>query len=200
MASMNRRDHYSKPKLFQCACGRVTFVLRQTSKKSCDISKNCQMFFSDVTTKTIKVHTFRPSDMTTRNIWHAITKTQSHYDKKKWQGRVWKEMYKQKLLWFYFEWWLLFSWQTLKCSPNNYLTNTWWNPLFNFLERNVQTSVPCSYSWPITWPPACLKNPCKKYSMVQSTREEWQDPDTAAVLPDNPPKWYSFIQFCWTGT
>lgn len=89
-----------------------------------------------------------------------------------------------------------FSWQILKCSPNNYLTNTWWNPLFNFLERNVQTAIPCSYSWPITWPPACLKNPCKKYSMVQSTREEWCDPDASAVLPDNPLKWYLFILMC----
>ncbi|XP_016124875.1 phosphatidylcholine:ceramide cholinephosphotransferase 2 isoform X2 [Sinocyclocheilus grahami] len=62
--------------------------------------------------------------------------------------------------------------QTLKCSPNNYLTHTWWNPVFNFFERNVQTHVPCSFCWPITWPPACLKNPCKKYSMVQSGREE----------------------------
>uniref|UniRef100_A0A8C2J771 Sphingomyelin synthase 2a n=1 Tax=Cyprinus carpio TaxID=7962 RepID=A0A8C2J771_CYPCA len=62
--------------------------------------------------------------------------------------------------------------QTLKCSPNNYLTHTWWNPVFNFFERNVQTQVPCSFCWPITWPPACLKNPCKKYSMVQSGREE----------------------------
>ncbi|XP_073800987.1 phosphatidylcholine:ceramide cholinephosphotransferase 2 isoform X2 [Danio rerio] len=62
--------------------------------------------------------------------------------------------------------------QTLKCSPNNYLTHTWWNPVFNLFERNVQTHVPCSFCWPITWPPACLKNPCKKYSMVQSGREE----------------------------
>ncbi|XP_062334234.1 phosphatidylcholine:ceramide cholinephosphotransferase 2 [Osmerus eperlanus] len=62
--------------------------------------------------------------------------------------------------------------QALRCSPNNYLTHTWWNPVFNFFERNVQTQVPCSYSWPVSWPPACLKNPCKKYSMVQSTREE----------------------------
>ncbi|XP_062243686.1 phosphatidylcholine:ceramide cholinephosphotransferase 2 [Platichthys flesus] len=74
-----------------------------------------------------------------------------------------------RLFWWYHT---MANLQTVKCLPNNYLTNTWWNPVFNFLERNVQTSVPCSYSWPITWPPACLKNPCKKYSMVQSTREE----------------------------
>ncbi|XP_076831376.1 phosphatidylcholine:ceramide cholinephosphotransferase 2 [Brachyhypopomus gauderio] len=62
--------------------------------------------------------------------------------------------------------------QALKCSPGSYLTHTWWNPIFNFMERNVQTQVPCSYCWPVTWPPACLKNPCKKYTMVQSAREE----------------------------
>ncbi|XP_012708184.2 phosphatidylcholine:ceramide cholinephosphotransferase 2 [Fundulus heteroclitus] len=74
-----------------------------------------------------------------------------------------------RLFWWYHT---MANLQILKCSPNNYLTNTWWNPLFNFFERNVQTSVPCSYSWPITWASACLKNPCKKYSMVQSSREE----------------------------
>lgn len=61
-----------------------------------------------------------------------------------------------------------------ECSPNNYFTNTWWNPLFNFMERNVNTPVPRVYGWPISWAPACLKTPCKKYSMVQSTRDEWQ--------------------------
>ncbi|XP_017293175.1 phosphatidylcholine:ceramide cholinephosphotransferase 2 [Kryptolebias marmoratus] len=74
-----------------------------------------------------------------------------------------------RLFWWYHT---MANLQTLKCSPDNYLTNTWWNPLFNLFERNVQTSVSCSYGWPITWPPACLKSPCKKYSMVQSTREE----------------------------
>lgn len=62
--------------------------------------------------------------------------------------------------------------QALKCSSDNYLTHTWWNPIFNFLERNVQSQVPCSFCWPLIWPPACLKNPCKRYSMVQSVREE----------------------------
>lgn len=74
-----------------------------------------------------------------------------------------------RLFWWYHT---MTSLQTLKCFPNNYLQNTWWNPVFNFMERNVQTAVPCSYSWPITWPPTCLKSPCKKYSMVQSIREE----------------------------
>ncbi|KAM9819884.1 phosphatidylcholine:ceramide cholinephosphotransferase 2 [Syngnathus typhle] len=59
-----------------------------------------------------------------------------------------------------------------QCSPHNYLSNPFWNPLFNFMERNVKTHVPCVYGWPISWAPACLKNPCKKYSMVQSTRDE----------------------------
>uniref|UniRef100_A0A3B5LN36 Sphingomyelin synthase 2a n=1 Tax=Xiphophorus couchianus TaxID=32473 RepID=A0A3B5LN36_9TELE len=74
-----------------------------------------------------------------------------------------------RLFWWYHT---MANLQTLKCSPNNYLTNTWWNPVFNFFERNVQTSVPCSYTWPISWASSCLKNPCKAYSMVQSSREE----------------------------
>ncbi|XP_061626766.1 phosphatidylcholine:ceramide cholinephosphotransferase 2 [Phyllopteryx taeniolatus] len=59
-----------------------------------------------------------------------------------------------------------------QCTHNNYLSNAWWNPLFNFMEQNVNTPVPCAYGWPISWAPACLKNPCKKYSVVQSTRDE----------------------------
>ncbi|XP_071025070.1 phosphatidylcholine:ceramide cholinephosphotransferase 2 [Oncorhynchus clarkii lewisi] len=74
-----------------------------------------------------------------------------------------------RLFWWYHT---MANVQALRCSPNNYLTNTWWNPVFNFFERNVQTQVPCSFCWPITWPPACLKNSCKKYSAVQSLREE----------------------------
>ncbi|XP_061889604.1 phosphatidylcholine:ceramide cholinephosphotransferase 2 [Entelurus aequoreus] len=59
-----------------------------------------------------------------------------------------------------------------QCCPNKYLTSAWWNPLFNLMERNVHTPVPCVYGWPVSWAPACLKNPCKKYSIVQSTRDE----------------------------
>ncbi|XP_035988052.1 phosphatidylcholine:ceramide cholinephosphotransferase 2-like [Fundulus heteroclitus] len=36
----------------------------------------------------------------------------------------------------------------LRGSPNNYLSRVWWNPVFNFLERNVQTTVPLVYLSP----------------------------------------------------
>ncbi|XP_057700014.1 phosphatidylcholine:ceramide cholinephosphotransferase 2 [Corythoichthys intestinalis] len=72
-----------------------------------------------------------------------------------------------RLFWFYHS-----LTTQCQCSPNNYLTKTWWNPLFNFMERNVKKPVPREYGWPKSWAPACLKNPCKKYSMVQSTRDE----------------------------
>ncbi|KAG7458674.1 hypothetical protein MATL_G00223150 [Megalops atlanticus] len=74
-----------------------------------------------------------------------------------------------RLFWWYHT---MANVQALRGCPNNYLTNTWWNPVFNFFERNVQTQVPCVFCWPITWPPACFKNSCKRYSMVQSIREE----------------------------
>ncbi|XP_062387270.1 phosphatidylcholine:ceramide cholinephosphotransferase 2 [Sardina pilchardus] len=61
--------------------------------------------------------------------------------------------------------------QALRSSPNNYLTHTWWNPVFNFFERNVQTQVPCCFCSPITCPPTCF-NRCKKYSAVQSISED----------------------------
>ncbi|XP_051518414.1 phosphatidylcholine:ceramide cholinephosphotransferase 2 [Myxocyprinus asiaticus] len=55
-------------------------------------------------------------------------------------------------------------------SSNNYLNRTWWNPAFNFLEKNVKTTVPCTFSCPVSLP-AAFKNTCKSYSKVQSTRD-----------------------------
>ncbi|KAG8134477.1 hypothetical protein E2320_007585 [Naja naja] len=57
-------------------------------------------------------------------------------------------------------------------SQTNFLSRAWWYPIFNFFEKNVQGSVPCSFSWPITWPPGCFKSSCKKYSRVQKTGED----------------------------
>ncbi|KAK7129462.1 hypothetical protein R3I94_017617 [Phoxinus phoxinus] len=62
--------------------------------------------------------------------------------------------------------------QALRGSPYNYLNRTWWSLVFNFLEKNVRTTVPCTFSWPLSLPPACFKNPCKSYSKVQCTRDE----------------------------
>ncbi|KAI7794641.1 hypothetical protein IRJ41_020511, partial [Triplophysa rosa] len=62
--------------------------------------------------------------------------------------------------------------QTLRASPRNYLNRTWWNFAFNFLEKNVKTTVPCTFSWPVSIPSVCFKNPCRSYSKVQSTRDE----------------------------
>ncbi|XP_051865090.1 phosphatidylcholine:ceramide cholinephosphotransferase 2 isoform X2 [Pristis pectinata] len=57
---------------------------------------------------------------------------------------------------------------TLKTrSQTNQFSNVWWFQAFLFLEKNVQTSVPCSYVWPLSWPPSCLKLPCWRYSRVQ---------------------------------
>ncbi|KAG9344128.1 hypothetical protein JZ751_012610 [Albula glossodonta] len=95
-----------------------------------------------------------------------------------------KEYSPRSFWWYHLMCWLLSAvgvvcilvahehYSTLRCSSYNYLINTWWNPVFNFFERNVQTQVPCAFCWPITWPPTCFKNSCKRYSMVQSIREE----------------------------
>ncbi|NXC19070.1 SMS2 cholinephosphotransferase, partial [Corythaeola cristata] len=62
---------------------------------------------------------------------------------------------------------------TLKVSSQtNFLSRAWWYPIFFFFEKNVQGSVPCSFSWPISWPPSCFKSSCKKYSRVQKTGED----------------------------
>ncbi|KAG8454020.1 hypothetical protein GDO86_000592 [Hymenochirus boettgeri] len=57
-------------------------------------------------------------------------------------------------------------------SQTNFLSRTWWFPVFLFFERNVQACIPCSFSWPISWPPGCFKASCKTYSRVQKTGED----------------------------
>lgn len=62
--------------------------------------------------------------------------------------------------------------QALRGSPHNHLNRIWWSRVFNFLEKNVKTTVPCTFSWPLSLPSVCFKNPCKSYSIVQSARDE----------------------------
>lgn len=65
--------------------------------------------------------------------------------------------------------WLPLSVQALRQAPNNYLSRTWWNPIFNFLERNVQTTVPLVFSWPVSLPACCAQ----RYHIVEGGRDEW---------------------------
>ncbi|XP_028836187.1 phosphatidylcholine:ceramide cholinephosphotransferase 2-like [Denticeps clupeoides] len=62
--------------------------------------------------------------------------------------------------------------QALRSSPQNYLSRIWWNPAFNFLERNVRAAVPPTFSWPVPLPTAWLRNQCRKYSAVRDAQEE----------------------------
>ncbi|KAG9269379.1 phosphatidylcholine:ceramide cholinephosphotransferase 2-like [Astyanax mexicanus] len=62
--------------------------------------------------------------------------------------------------------------QSLRDSPHNYLNRVWWSYFFRFMERNVRSTVPCTFSWPVQPPTACFKMPCGRYSIVQSVREE----------------------------
>ncbi|XP_062305020.1 phosphatidylcholine:ceramide cholinephosphotransferase 2 [Osmerus eperlanus] len=62
--------------------------------------------------------------------------------------------------------------QGLRGVPNNYLSRTWWNPVFNFLEKNVLEAVPCTFSWPISLRSLCPHPPCRHYAMVHSRGEE----------------------------
>lgn len=84
---------------------------------------------------------------------------------------------------------LLLPIQTLKVSSQtNFLSRAWWYPIFYFFEKNVQGSVPCSFSWPISWPPSCFKSSCKKYSRVQKTGEDnekstWRKASALFFLP-----------------
>lgn len=59
--------------------------------------------------------------------------------------------------------------QASRQTPSNYLSRVWWNPVFNFLERNVQTTVPIAFSWPITPPSSCRQ----RYRIVEGGRDEW---------------------------
>lgn len=67
-------------------------------------------------------------------------------------------------------WWYhtMANTHALRQAPNNFLSRTWWNPIFNFLERNVQTSVPVVFSWPFPLPTSCRQ----RYRMVEGARDE----------------------------
>lgn len=66
-------------------------------------------------------------------------------------------------------WWYhtMANTHALRQAPNNYLSRTWWNPVFNFLERNVQTTVPVVFSWPVAFP-SCRQ----RYRIVEAGRDE----------------------------
>lgn len=70
-----------------------------------------------------------------------------------------------RLFWWYHT---MANTQVLRQAPNNYLSRTWWNPVFNFLEWNVQTSVPIVFSWPFPLPSSCRQ----RYRIVEGTRDE----------------------------
>ncbi|XP_069031657.1 phosphatidylcholine:ceramide cholinephosphotransferase 2-like isoform X2 [Embiotoca jacksoni] len=67
-------------------------------------------------------------------------------------------------------WWYhtMANTHALRRAPNNFLSRTWWNPIFNFLERNVQTTVPIVFSWPVALPSSCRQT----YRMVEGGRDE----------------------------
>lgn len=66
-------------------------------------------------------------------------------------------------------WWYhtMANTHALRQAPNNFLSRTWWNPVFNFLERNVQTTVPVVFSWPLAFP-SCRQ----RYRIVEGGRDE----------------------------
>lgn len=53
-------------------------------------------------------------------------------------------------------------------APDGGLSRTWWNPVFNFLEKNVRTTVPVAFSWPVAPPSSCRQ----RYRMVEGGRDE----------------------------
>ncbi|XP_060887134.1 phosphatidylcholine:ceramide cholinephosphotransferase 2-like [Labrus mixtus] len=67
-------------------------------------------------------------------------------------------------------WWYhtMANTHALRQASNNYLSQTWWNPIFNFLERNVQTPVPIVFSWPVNLPSSCRQ----RYKIVEGGRDE----------------------------
>ncbi|XP_040887632.1 phosphatidylcholine:ceramide cholinephosphotransferase 2-like isoform X1 [Toxotes jaculatrix] len=67
-------------------------------------------------------------------------------------------------------WWYhtMANTHVLRQAPNNYLSRTWWNPIFNFLEKNVRATVPIAFSWPVALPSSCRQT----YRIVEGGRDE----------------------------
>ncbi|XP_057712222.1 phosphatidylcholine:ceramide cholinephosphotransferase 2-like [Corythoichthys intestinalis] len=70
-----------------------------------------------------------------------------------------------RLFWWYHT---MANTHALRRVPNNFLSRTWWNPVFNFLERNVQTNVPVVFSWPLPLPSSCRQ----RYRIVEGGRDD----------------------------
>ncbi|TWW63192.1 phosphatidylcholine:ceramide cholinephosphotransferase 2-like [Takifugu flavidus] len=70
-----------------------------------------------------------------------------------------------RLFWWYHT---MANTQKLRRAPSNFLSRVWWNPVFNFLERNVQTAVPLVFVWPLAPPSFCRQ----RYRMVEGGRDE----------------------------
>ncbi|XP_061664210.1 phosphatidylcholine:ceramide cholinephosphotransferase 2-like isoform X2 [Syngnathoides biaculeatus] len=70
-----------------------------------------------------------------------------------------------RLFWWYHT---MANTHALRRAPNNFLSRTWWNPVFNFLERNVQTTVPVVFSCPLPLPSLCRQ----RYRIVEGGRDE----------------------------
>ncbi|XP_026179069.1 phosphatidylcholine:ceramide cholinephosphotransferase 2-like [Mastacembelus armatus] len=67
-------------------------------------------------------------------------------------------------------WWYhtMANTHVLRQAPSNYLSRTWWNLIFNFLEKNVQTTVPVEFELPISLPSSCRQ----RYRIVEGGRDE----------------------------
>lgn len=85
----------------------------------------------------------------------------------------WKKKIRMWIMKTMSHWLFSYLLQNLKVSSQtNFLSRAWWFPIFYFFEKNVQGSIPCCFSWPLSWPPGCFKSSCKKYSRVQKTGED----------------------------
>lgn len=70
-----------------------------------------------------------------------------------------------RLFWWYHT---MANTHELRGARNNYLSRVWWNPVFNFLERNVQTTVPVVFL-----SPRALLSSCKeRYHTMGMERDE----------------------------
>lgn len=70
-----------------------------------------------------------------------------------------------RLFWWYHT---MANTHSLRQASNNFLSRTWWNPIFNFLERNVQATVPVVFCWPVNLPSSCRQ----RYRIVEGGRDE----------------------------